>query len=117
MRRLQGGAVAADAGEVTRHKHGLQSVEPLEDDDVVAVPRALAEQMSQAIAAMQDLASDGMISVAKALGVLGRPPRKHPAPPCDHCGVDVAVGLHHEDGCMSTEALHYREAGVIPFAD
>lgn len=99
---------------MTRKKPDLDAAGAQHDDETVSVPRALVDEMSQAIAAMQVLAADRMVGVAKALGVLGRAPRRYPAPPCEHCGVDAAVGLHHKDDCMSGEAVHYRETAIIP---
>ena len=93
-------------------KHQRLDVEAhnLADVDTVRVPRLLVEEMSQAIEAMQTLAAEGMVAVAKGLGLVARKQRKFPPPPCNDCLVDVAVGLPHGDDCASEEATRYRQA-------
>ena len=84
----------------------------LDDAETVLVPRPLVEEMSQAIAAMHTLAAEGMLGVAKGLGLLARRQRKGPAPVCADCRRNVAVGLTHEADCTSPEAAHYRTTEV-----
>lgn len=90
---------------------------PFGDVETVLVPRLLAKEMSEAIAAMQALASEAMIGVAKGLGLVARRQRKPPAPLCSHCHVDVAIGLPHDDRCPCEEAARYRQVEIPKLAD
>jgi hypothetical protein len=85
--------------------------------DVVTIPRALAREVSLAIEAMQLLASDAMTEVAKALGLVARRRPLPPIPDCPDCGLEVGLGLPHDDNCVSEEALHYQLEDIPQLAD
>jgi hypothetical protein len=78
------------------------------ESESVIVPRALARDMSAAIEAMQVLASDAMLDVAKALGLVARRRPHPPLPDCSDCGLAVGLGLPHDEQCASDEALRYQ---------
>jgi hypothetical protein len=89
--------------------------EPLADE--VTIPRALAREMTNAMEAMQLLASEGMAEVAKALGLVARRRPLPPLPDCPDCGLDVGLGLPHHEDCVSDEALRYRVEDIPQFED
>jgi hypothetical protein len=100
----------------TEHSEDLPlTAEPVADS--VVIPRALAREMSQAIEAMQLLASEHMAEVAKALGLVARRRPYPPLPDCPDCGLDVGLGLPHDDGCVSDEALRYRVEDIPQLED
>jgi hypothetical protein len=107
--------VTADARDL--ELDGLSAAQAASRSDAVLVPRPLAAEMSQAIAAMQKLAAEGMVEVAKGLGLIARRKPAPHHPPCEGCGVQVWVGLPHAEECASPEALRHRCTDVPGLAD
>jgi hypothetical protein len=85
--------------------------------DEVVIPRALAREMSRAIEAIQLLASEGMLEVSKALGLVARRRPNPPIPDCPDCGVEVGLGLPHDDDCLSDEALRFQVEDIPQLDD
>lgn len=81
------------------------------------VPRSLADDMAEAITAMQVLAADAMVEVALSLSLAARRSHRPLSPPCATCGVDVAIGHPHAVECSSREARRLRSVPPLRVVD
>jgi hypothetical protein len=86
-------------------------------DDMVVLPRHIADaayHVLQAIHALKDNGSNDLFNtLGKALNKGSHRPIPVVAPPCEVCHVDVAHGLPHHSECWSEEAVAHR-SHVLP---
>ena len=88
---------------------------PAPTEDVVVLPRHIADAAYHVVKAIHALKKDGSLEMFHALGrALDR--GSHAAavhlPGCDSCHVEVGQGFPHHPECWSEEAQRYRAASV-----
>lgn len=97
-----------------------QPVSQISRDDMVVLPRHIADaayHVLQAIHALKDNGSHDLFNaLGKALNKGSYRPVAEVAPPCEVCHVDVAYGLAHHSECWSEEAVAHRSY-VVPQLD
>lgn len=94
-----------------------QQVSQVSSDDMVVLPRHIADaayHVLQAIHALKDNGSNDLFNaLGKALNKGAHRPIAFAAPPCEVCHVEVAYGLPHHSQCWSDEAVAHRSF-VLP---
>jgi hypothetical protein len=109
---------ADDDAATPRQPHSApQDVTEMSRDDMVMLPRHIADaayHVLQAINALKDNGgSELFTALGKALNKGAHRPFPVVAPPCEVCHVEVGHGLRHHSECWSDEAVAHRSF-VIP---
>jgi hypothetical protein len=84
-------------------------------DDMVLLPREIAEAAYSLLQAMSALKDDAGLALFSALArALDPAPGRDAATPpaCAVCGIEIHHGLPHQTSCTSDDALRHRDATI-----